>query len=87
MKVDVSKLTVPEVIALHHELKKYIQDLEGTFGGAVPKHNGSSLKGTKVKPKYRGPKGETWAGRGAQPVWLVALLKKGKKLEQYRIKG
>ena len=26
---------------------------------------GSAMKGRKVPPKYRGPGGETWAGRGA----------------------
>jgi DNA-binding protein H-NS len=29
----------------------------------------TSLKGLKVAPKYRGPNGETWAGRGAMPRW------------------
>ena len=42
-------------------------------------------KGIKVKPKYRGPKGETWAGRGMRPVWLAALIKEGHKLEEYAI--
>lgn len=46
----------------------------------------SLLKGTKVPPKYRGPNGETWAGRGATPVWMRTLLKKGRKMESYRIK-
>jgi DNA-binding protein H-NS len=44
-------------------------------------------KGIKVKPKYRGPKGETWAGRGMRPVWLAALMKEGHKLEEYAIGG
>lgn len=43
------------------------------------------LKGAKVAPKYRGPGGETWAGRGAQPRWLSALLKQGSKLEDFAI--
>ena len=30
----------------------------------------SAMKGRKVPPKYRGPGGETWAGRGAQPRGL-----------------
>ena len=45
----------------------------------------SSLKGKKVPPKYRSPSGETWAGRGARPKWLVAALKKGKKMESFLI--
>ena len=39
-----------------------------------------------VKPLYQGPKGETWAGRGAAPRWLVALEAEGKSRENYRIK-
>jgi len=43
------------------------------------------LKGKKVPPKYRSPSGETWAGRGARPRWLVEALKRGKKVEDFLI--
>src|SRR5215472_3919689 len=46
---------------------------------------GSALKGRKVPPKYRSPSGETWAGRGARPRWLVAAIKGGKKLDDFLI--
>ena len=48
---------------------------------------GSSLKGTTVPPKYCGPDGETWAGRGARPRWLVAATARGtgKKVEDFLI--
>jgi DNA-binding protein H-NS len=41
-----------------------------------------------VPPKYRNPKkrSETWAGRGAMPLWLRAQIKAGKKLEHFAIK-
>lgn len=43
-------------------------------------------KGVKVPPKYRDKDGNTWAGRGAQPRWLVAYLKKrGNKLDDLLI--
>jgi DNA-binding protein H-NS len=45
----------------------------------------SAMKGRKVPPKYRGPNGETWAGRGAQPRWLSAAVKEGKGLEDFLI--
>jgi DNA-binding protein H-NS len=45
----------------------------------------SAMKGRKVPPKYRGPGGETWAGRGARPRWLTALLKQGRKIEEFAI--
>ena len=37
----------------------------------------SALKGKSVPPKYRGPGGETWAGRGAMPRWLRACSMRG----------
>src|SRR5882757_9013840 len=52
---------------------------EGRRGGVL--RRGSVLKGVKVAPKYKGPGGETWAGRGARPRWLAAAMKGGKKLE------
>jgi DNA-binding protein H-NS len=51
----------------------------------VVRRGGSTLKGKKVPPKYRGPSGETWAGRGARPRWLVAAIKGGKKLDDFLI--
>ena len=46
---------------------------------------GSSLKGRKVAIKYRDRSGNTWAGRGAQPVWLREKLKAGAKLEDFAV--
>jgi DNA-binding protein H-NS len=45
----------------------------------------STLRGVKVPPKYRGPEGETWAGRGAKPRWLTGLLKEGHSVEEFAI--
>ena len=45
----------------------------------------SAMKGVKVPPKYRGPGGETWAGRGATPRWLSALIKEGHSVEEFLI--
>jgi DNA-binding protein H-NS len=63
---------------LQHQLER-IAVVGGARGG------GSHLKGRKVPPKYRGPSGETWAGRGARPRWLVAAIKRGKKLDDFLI--
>jgi DNA-binding protein H-NS len=38
-----------------------------------------------VAPKYRGPNGETWAGRGQRPKWLEQLLAAGHTIEQFRV--
>jgi DNA-binding protein H-NS len=41
----------------------------------------------KVPVKYRNPENstETWTGRGRQPKWLAAALKKGAKLEDFAL--
>ncbi len=43
----------------------------------------------KVPPKYQNPANpeETWTGRGKQPRWMAALVKKGKKPEDFLIKA
>ena len=48
---------------------------------------GLRRKYPKVLPKYANPAAalETWSGRGKQPRWLVAALKSGHKLEEFRI--
>ena len=39
-----------------------------------------------VAPKYRGPNGETWTGRGRMPRWLTALTQAGHEASEYLIK-
>ena len=39
----------------------------------------------KIAPKYRGPDGGTWTGRGMTPRWLTGALKDGKTLEDFLI--
>ena len=38
-----------------------------------------------VAPKFRGPNGEVWSGRGLTPKWLAALIADGKQKEQFAI--
>ena len=63
------------------ELETQLQRLDG----AAKRSSRRSLKGAKVAPKYRGPNGETWAGRGAMPRWLAALKKEGRRPEEFLI--
>jgi DNA-binding protein H-NS len=70
-------------------LKKELTALGADFPAvghiAVPARK-KSLAGTKVAPKYRDPKsGMTWAGRGAQPVWMREAIKRGKKPDDFLI--
>jgi DNA-binding protein H-NS len=73
------------LLELRAELEEQLAALDGQAKGKAIR-TGSSLKGRKVPPKYRSPKGETWAGRGARPKWLVEALKKGKKIDDFLIK-
>jgi DNA-binding protein H-NS len=52
------------------------------IGGQAPRR-----KYPKVLPKYANPQSplETWSGRGKQPRWLVAALKTGHKLDEFKI--
>ena len=65
--------------------------LESNSGGHARAARGwgsgrrSAMKGRKVAPKFRGPGGETWAGRGARPRWLTALIKEGRKIDEFAI--
>ena len=71
---------------LRTELEKQLEALSGQAKGKAIRIS-SSLKGRKVPPKYKSPSGETWAGRGQRPKWMVEALKKGKKMESFLIKG
>jgi DNA-binding protein H-NS len=37
-----------------------------------------------AKPKYRGPNGETWTGKGKRPAWINAIVDSGGDIEDYR---
>jgi DNA-binding protein H-NS len=97
-KVNLSRMTVEALMDLQKrvdemllehraEIEKQLERMNraiAVVGG--PRVVGRSvLKGRKVPPKYRGLSGETWAGRGARPRWLVAAIKGGKKLDDFLI--
>jgi DNA-binding protein H-NS len=98
-KINLSGMTVEALMDLREqvdemllkrraELQKQLERMGAiaVVGGTrVVRGSGSALRGRKVPPKYRGPSGETWAGRGAKPHWLVAAVKGGKKLNDFLI--
>lgn len=77
-------------------LKTKLIALAGEGGFTVDElFNGKSRKSVvvvratkKVAPKYRNPQNghELWSGRGRQPLWFVAALKKGVRPEKLLIK-
>ena len=50
------------------------------FGGRRGKRGPAAIK-------YRNPKdtSQTWTGRGRKPLWLVAAVKKGAKMESFSV--
>jgi|SRR5215472_6039693 len=92
-KVSLSRMTVEALMdlrrrvdeTLHKRRAELQQQLAALGVTRVVRGGGSALKGRKVPPKYRSPSGETWAGRGAKPRWLVAAIKRGRKLEDFLI--
>ena len=96
-KVNLSEMSVEALMDLRKrvdgmllerraELQKQLERI-AVVGGrrVVVRGGGSALRGRKVPPKYGGRSGETWAGRGARPRWIVAAIKGGKKLDDFLI--
>lgn len=80
LHVEVSQLLQQRIQAEKLQLEERLKLLEAPVSGrrAYP----------AVPPKYRNPDqpSETWAGRGKQPLWLVAQLRSGRHIEDFRIK-
>jgi len=87
--MDLRKRVDETLLKRRADIERQLERMGSTIavvGGArVVRGGGSALKGRKVPPKYRGPSGETWAGRGARPRWLVAAIKEGKRLDDFLI--
>jgi DNA-binding protein H-NS len=80
LRDEIEEVLAHRAALLREELSKLGHQI-----GSKGKIRGSSLKGRKVAVKYRDRSGNTWAGRGAQPVWLREKLKAGAKLEDFAV--
>jgi DNA-binding protein H-NS len=81
---------VDEMLLEHRaEIEQQLEKMDRTIAVVgrlrIVRGGRSALKGRKVPPKYRSPSGETWAGRGARPLWLVDAIKGGRKLDDFLI--
>ena len=89
----ISAVLSARIRAEKHELEKRLAVLDGGTdiisqpGASRPLQNGKERrKYPRVLPKYRNPQtSETWSGRGKRPLWLVAAMKSGHKIEEFRI--
>src|SRR5262249_55312647 len=92
-KPNLSSVSIDGLLKLRDDVEKALsrrakelQDQLSRLGRAPAlRGGGGSLKGRKVAVKYRDRSGNTWAGRGAQPVWLREKLKAGAKLEDFAV--
>src|SRR5947208_10720302 len=71
--------------ALNRRAVQLREQLSRLGGGERKRGRPSLLRGRKVAVKYRDSSGNTWAGRGAQPVWLREKLKAGAKLADFAV--
>src|SRR5262249_15137640 len=70
---------------IEKDLERMNRAIDVVERARVARRGGSSLKGKKVPPKYRSRSGETWAGRGAKPHWLVDAIKGGREIDDFLI--
>jgi DNA-binding protein H-NS len=84
LREDVGRALTSKAGDLQRQLAALGKDV-GAGGRVRGAGRGSALRGTTVAPKYRGPGGETWAGRGAMPRWMAAAIKEGKKRDDFLI--
>ena len=50
-----------------------------------PKQGGATKPPREVAVRFRGPNGETWAGRGRTPRWLEALEAEGRQRTEFAV--
>lgn len=67
-----------KIDALLQESGLALDDVYHRRGVKHAKDGKSTLKGSTVAPKYRNPEdpAQTWTGRGRQPGWFAAALRK-----------
>lgn len=80
-KDEARAATLSELKSLAASKGFSFDELVGRGGGGGRRQR--SDKGVKLKPKFVGPNGETYTGRGPTPGWLKALEAKGHKRDKY----
>jgi DNA-binding protein H-NS len=94
-KGNLASMSVDALLKLRRDIEKVLSGKVNELRGQLLRLEGEtgygkrgrprSLKGRKVAVKYRDTSGNTWAGRGAQPVWLREKLEAGAKLGDFAV--
>jgi DNA-binding protein H-NS len=91
---EISRILSARITAEKRELEKRLAVLSRGMVHVDEEVDSTSIRSDKprrkyprVLPKYRNPQmpSETWSGRGKRPRWLVAAMKSGRKIEEFRI--
>lgn len=90
---QISGILSDRIKAEKQELEKRLAVLGGGMAAltdssreGVPPAGKQRRKYPRVLAKYRNPQtSETWSGRGKRPRWLVAAMKTGRRIEDFRI--
>lgn len=84
----ISGILSARIKAEKHELEKRLAILNRGLDRSDPASPGDRPRRRypAVLPKYRNPQtSETWSGRGKRPRWLIAAMKSGHKIEEFKI--
>jgi DNA-binding protein H-NS len=86
---EVSSVLATRLTEQKTMLEKRLRQLQLKFKGVKVGRQRARRPYPQVFPKYRNPAqpAETWSGRGKQPRWVVALLRSGKQLDDFRIRS
>jgi DNA-binding protein H-NS len=94
-RMELDQMSIDELWSLHIEVAQLLRDKIETEKLALEerlKILKAPISGRRPYPpvsvKYRNPDrpSETWSGRGKQPRWLVAQIKSGKRMEDFRVR-
>jgi DNA-binding protein H-NS len=83
MRDDIGSILSSRAESLKRELRAIGSDYKEV--GRIAVYGKRKTKGKKVTAKYRDNDGNEWAGRGAQPRWMTAAIKAGKKRDDFLI--
>ena len=89
MLAEAEKLRAKEMAQVITEIREKMIQYGLTIRDiATPELQAKSPSKTGLNPpKYRGPKGQTWAGgRGRKPDWVKAALAEGRSLDDFLIR-
>lgn len=79
------KLRDEIAVILNSRAENLLREVDLLTGGGGRKGTEGRGIRKKIAPKYRGPIGETWTGRGMNPRWLTSALNEGKQLKDFLI--